>query len=197
MKEDYIDPIAMYSNEAIISKPSGNLVYFWQQDDIDEIASRETGKTVFKKVVYIKIQTPGDRLNIIEREATEQDKKTYSGQYEAFLKKEEYRAQGFQLRSWREIDKVRLMGLEAEGVYTLEQFAEYPDSACNNLGPGYIGLKYKAIAFLKNSSSEVAILQQQIDELKKQLSGNGEVAKTKGKRGRPKKKLIEDVNVAA
>jgi len=142
----------------------------------------EAGRPIFEDTAYVRIITPGDKDNIIERPARLEDKRRFAQQYAAFKEGKEMQQTGTPLKMWPILSPAQVAELAYFKVFTVEQLSEISDV---NL-MGFMGgqtLKQKAAAFieaakstaplvamqveLKSRDDTIAVMQQQIAELLK------------------------------
>ncbi|AOU95869.1 hypothetical protein LMG7053_05246 [Achromobacter ruhlandii] len=148
------------------------------------------GHPVYKEVEHIKIMTPGDPHNIIERRATDADKVKYPRAWERFLRTEHTAHDGLPLEQWPQINRAQVKEAKYFEVHTVEQMSGLADSHLGKMPPGFRELRSKAQAYLKAANdtaaataqaaeaerlrAEVADVRAQLAEMQKQY---GEPAK--------------------
>jgi hypothetical protein len=69
-------------------------VQFYMHFNENQTKSQEAGRPVFDDCEFVKIFSPGDRTNIIDRPVRESDKLRFPGQYAAFKANKEQQASG-------------------------------------------------------------------------------------------------------
>jgi hypothetical protein len=109
---------------------------------------------------------PGDRLNIIDRPAYDEDYARFPKQHAAFLKKMDQQGHGTALAEWPIITRSQAEELKYLGFHTVEQIADAKDGA-GDVVPAFQQLKARAKAFLdlaKNSTAPLEQLQTQLEE---------------------------------
>lgn len=171
----------------------------------DEAATLREGRPIFASVEYVRIQTPGDKLNIIERPVTQADKQRFAREYAGWKAQgEAVMPAGTPLAEWAagQLTTSTVEELKMYGCYTVEQLAEMSDSNLKNVGI-YMQKRQSARDWLERSrsgagerqmealnqrlQSQVAALQAQIDAMAANGIAKVEVAPPKRKPGRPKK----------
>jgi hypothetical protein len=124
-----------------------------------------------KPTVFIHIRTPGDKKNEIEAPANEDHKKRFPQQWEAYQRGHDYQ-QGTPLDQWPFLRSEEIEFLQKRGCACVEHVAHWPDASISQLGPNGYHIRQKAQEWLDNrgDTSVVENLQEQIEDLKKQLS---------------------------
>lgn len=142
----------------------------------------EAGRPIFKDVVMLRIITPGNRDNIVDREMQPFDKIRFRDAWERFQKGQSEIGDGTRLAEWPLVSRSMSEELKFMGFHTVEQVAEANDAACMKI-TGLRELKARAAAWLQatkdteaNSKlladkeakdAEIAALKEQIAELAK------------------------------
>jgi hypothetical protein len=133
------------------------------------------------EVPFVRIQNPGDKLNIIERPVEEGDKQRFPRQWLYFqMKNSEGAVVGTPLSEWNkdapsELNRGQLEELQILKFQTVEQVATASDSQMQKFGMGGAGLREKARLYLSNknkseSAKELEKTRSELDELKAQMA---------------------------
>ena len=141
---------------------------------------------------FVRIQNPGDKLNIIERPVEEEDKRRFPRQWLYFqMKNGEDQVLGTPLANWHkdcpdELNKGQLEELQILKFQSVEQLATASDSQLQKVGMGSTGLREKARLYLTNknkseSTKELEKTRSELEELKAQMA-----ELLAAKRGKPK-----------
>lgn len=119
---------------------------------------------------FIEIIFPGAR-DTTDRPVKESDKQRFARQWEAYQKGEEYKAEGYPLERWQEMDVGLVREYNHARIYTVEQLANMNEGNLANLGLGARTLHTKAKAFIEaHKDTEAAVkYAAQNEELKKQI----------------------------
>ncbi len=144
-------------------------VQFYRHAEQNAFRSREEGRKIFEEKVYIRIMSPADRLSVVERAASDQDKLRFSRQYEAFMAGLEQLSVGTPVSEMGGISPAQVLELRALKVDTVEQLAGMPDTTVQLLGIGGQELKRRASSFLARTQGADALAAQNVD-LQKQVS---------------------------
>lgn len=134
-----------------------------QNDD----KSAEAGRPIFDDVTFIKIITPGDRDNIIDRPLRPEDKLRFPRHWAAYQNGEHNMVVGTPLVQWPLVSRSMAEELKYMGFVTVEQVAAAGDSAMAKM-PGLRQLRDRAVRYLEAAagSAPTTALQKQLDEEK-------------------------------
>jgi hypothetical protein len=139
------------------------------------------GEGMWKGVPHVRIITPGDKTNIPDRPAREDDKRRFQREWLHFQMKENADlVVGTPLLTWREerpddLTDGQLQELLILKFLSVEQVAMSSDSQCAKIGMGAMGLRERAKRYLagKNaqaSGQEIADLKAMVAQLATQLA---------------------------
>lgn len=103
------------------------IVRFEDHPHLDDAASRDANRPIFKMVPYIKIMIPGDKDTIIHRPVREGDKTRFAKAYLAFQAGQS-QVQGFPLSEWPKITRAQVEELKYFNIRTVEDLANVSDS---------------------------------------------------------------------
>ena len=146
-------------------------VQFYRHAELNSFRTRSEGRKIFEECVYIRILAPANRLLIIERQATDEDKLRFSRHYGQFLEKGECLQEGTPLSEFPSLSPAQVLEMRHLKLDTVEQLANIPDTTAQLLGTGGQDLKQRAIKFLdrtRNSeqlSETVRDLQKKLDTI--------------------------------
>lgn len=173
----------------------------WANPDAVVLEKSREGAT------FIKIVTPGDKENIIERPVRESDKEKFPRQWLNFIRESAgEEIPGTKLAQWQkdspdDLSQGHLETLEMFKFQVVEQVAGMSDTQIMRIGMGAEGLRIRAQKYLKSknvaaSSTEVDELKAQIAEMRKMLTERPQAPIVERKsRGWPKGKPRNPVNV--
>lgn len=145
----------------------------------DAEASKDAGRPKFRDVEMVQIIIPGDKKNIVIREAREDDKVRFAKEYAAFKAGEDEPIDGFPLKEWGQITKSMLEELKYMGFRTVEHVANASDAACS---------KFAGLQMLKTRAKQWLELQTTSAPLDKL---NAEIAKRDEENAAMKAQLAE------
>jgi len=161
-------------------------VQFYKHAELNSFQTQKEGRKIFEEHVYVRILMPANRLNIIERRATEEDRKRFRRQFVAFVEKGESLQLGTPLDQVPSISASQVLELKALKIDTVEQLAGMPDATVQLLGTGGQELKQRAVKFLDRSanaevlSAEVKALREELAQLRtsQQIASQAQQAST-------------------
>lgn len=135
-------------------------VQFYKHAELNSAKSKVENRKVFEDKVYVRILIPANRLNVIEREATQEDRLRFAKQFQAFVERGEQLQNGSALDQLPFLTKAQILELRALKIETVEQLAGVPDTTVQLLGTGGMTLKQRAIQFLDERKSNSALAEQ-------------------------------------
>lgn len=112
------------------------VVMFFLKPIRNAAKSAEEGRPWFDDKVFVRIHPPGERLNIIEREANDSDKRRFPMQWAQYRENAPQTADGTPIDMlFADKPSVAAM-LKASGVHTVEQCAKLSAHAIETIGMG-------------------------------------------------------------
>ena len=173
--------MAMDANQNRYSGDENLLVRFFKHPKLDQGASSEQGRPIYKEVDYIQIMQPGNKDSIIQRPATDIDRNRFAQHFQKYQARqgEEY-IEGTLLEEWPGINRAQVEELKFFNVRTLEQLIGMSDSNAQGI-MGINVLKARAKTYLEASENEaaaealeterkrVALLEEQVAALTSKL----------------------------
>jgi hypothetical protein len=114
----------------------GMVAMFYNRPMPNPAKARETGHPFFEDQVYIRVHPPGERLNIVDRKATDVDRRRWPMQWQQFQQNKQQQPEGAPIELlYPEYPSVAAM-LRANAVMTIEQCAELSGTAIDAIGMG-------------------------------------------------------------
>lgn len=165
-------------------------VQFYRKPMIQPAASQQAGRAVYKEVDFIKIVTPGDKLNIIDRPVTEMDAARFADRYAKWKAGAGNVIEGTPLASLPKMTPAKVEEYKFFNIHTVEQLA----AAADNVGQKFFGFqedKRSANAFLELAKGNAPLEKMQaelkerdtkIDELQAQIEAITKMMSDKGKK---------------
>jgi hypothetical protein len=136
--------------------------------------SEEQGRPIFDDFEYVRILIPGDNKTVIERIATDTDKKKYAAEYKRFKDglADENQASGTPIKEWGACRPSMAKEFAAQSIFTVEQLANLSDTSCQSFGMGAIEWREKAKAFLATTKDTAAAQKfaAENEDLRRQLA---------------------------
>lgn len=159
------------------------IVHFYRRPVEDEAKSAAEGRPVYVEQEYIKILTPGDKDNVIDRPVwfganPACDNRRYPAEYEAWKRDGSNIVVGTPLSAWPSISRSQIEEMKHFNVRTVEQLAELADAHAQKF-LGIQKLKQGARDFLEQAKGGAVTtrLRAENDSLKKQLDEQAEQLK--------------------
>jgi len=162
------------------------VVFFFMKSVKNEFKTRETGAPYHDNMTYIRIHEPGERLNVVERPATDGDKQRFPIQWNKYLQNKEQIPEGTPIELLFPNNVALADNLKAQGVFTVQQCAKLSANAIDNIGMGAQEYVNMANKYLENANSgvefhkmqetikkkdqEIKILSGQFENLKQQFN---------------------------
>jgi hypothetical protein len=172
--------MAQYGND------SSMVVMFYVRDVLNPARSKEEGRPYYDDIVYVRIHPPGERLNIIDRAATDNDKKRWPMQWAQFAENRPQESNGTPVDLLFPASPATAGALKASGVHTVEQLADLSAHAIETIGMGaqqwcndakrYLQVAQKGVkaselkAVVEEKDREIHTLNHKIDILEKELN---------------------------
>lgn len=166
-------------------------VKFYVRPVLDDAASDEAGRPIYKDKDYIEIRTPGNQTNIIQRPVTDMDKRRFAQAYREFKSGEVEQTNGTPLIEAPWITRSQVEELSYLRIRSLEQLANVNDDVCTRI-PGLFKLKQRAQYMVERADKQAPFLVMQkenenmrneMETLKRMVEEQAEVIKSlkKGK----------------
>lgn len=145
-------------------------VNFYDKSTRNEIKSREQGLPVHEKVPHVRIQTPGEHLNVIDRPIQESDKHRWPRQFDAYLHNQTQIPEGTPIDLMFVNNPHIADNLRGHGIHTIQQLANISAHALLTIGMGAQEYQNKAKAYLDSAMKGVDFhrLERENEELKNQ-----------------------------
>lgn len=142
--------------------------------------SDAAGRPIYEERIYIEIVIPSDTQtkSIIDREASEDDKRRFHRHWAAFEGGNERPVIGTPLEVWPQLDVAMVAMLKHSSVHTVEQLAALSDIQLTPLQPHGLALRQQAQGFLEAAKDGALVskleavnadLQAQLDDMRKQI----------------------------
>ena len=133
------------------------IAIFHMESRRDDEASEKEGKVIFANIPYVKIISPGNNKEILDRAVLQKDKERFPKEWYKFTHHEEPEVEGMPVESWAQIDKAQSDTLKANNIFSVEQLAKVSDQDIGGLGMGMLDLKKKAITWVDSQDGNVSV----------------------------------------
>src|SRR6202035_5847395 len=115
---------------------ASQVVMFYMRPVRDPAKSTEAGRPWFEDKIFVRIHPPGERLNILDREATDVDKRRFPLQWAQFKDNAPQVSTGTPIDMLFAANPSIAAALKASGVHTVEQCAQLSAHAIETIGMG-------------------------------------------------------------
>jgi len=112
------------------------LVVFRWESVRNPAKSREAGRPIYERQMYVTIQPPGERLNIIDRPVLESDKHRWPRQWNAFITNRAFVPEGTPIAQLFPANPEIADMLRGLGIHTVELCAKMTPHAIDSVGMG-------------------------------------------------------------
>lgn len=133
--------------------------------------SQDNGRPYFDDKVFVRIHPPGERLNIVEREATDTDKRRFPMQWAQFKEQAPQTGEGTPIDFLFQDKPSIAAALKASGVHTVEQCAGLSAHAIESIGMGCQQWVNEATRYLEvaNKGVKASQLKAALDEKDREI----------------------------
>lgn len=112
------------------------VVLFYKRPTHNPAKSNAEGRPFYEDKTFVRIHPPGERLNIVEREATESDKRRWPVHWAQYQQNQEQIPEGTPIDMLYPDQPSIGATLKASGVHTIEQCAALSGPAIDGIGMG-------------------------------------------------------------
>jgi hypothetical protein len=164
----------------------GMVCMFYNKALHNPAKSTAGGKPHYDDITFVRIHPPGERLNIVDRKATDADKRRFPVQWAQYQQQKEQIPEGTPIDLLYPEHPSIAATMRAHGVHTVEQCAELSANALETIGMGaqrycndakrYIELAERGVKAsqlrneLETRDREIAILKRTVEDLKTQIN---------------------------
>jgi hypothetical protein len=141
------------------SGDTGMVVMFFNNPVRNPAKSAELGRPYFDDKVFVRIHPPGERLSIVEREATQNDMRRFPMQWNQFKENAPQVSDGTPIDFLFSAKPSVAAALKASGVHTVEQLATLSAHAIETIGMGAQQWVNEAARYLEVSNKGVKASQ--------------------------------------
>lgn len=145
-------------------------VNFYDKSIRNALKSKQEGMPIHDLVPHVRIQTPGEHLNVIDRPIQENDKMRWPRQYDAYLHNQTQVPEGTPIDLMFVNHPNIADNLRGHGIHTVQQLANLSAHALLQVGMGAQEYQTKAKAYLDSASKGVDFhkIERENEELKNQ-----------------------------
>ena len=144
-------------------------VIFYKRAVHNAVKSGNAGRPVHEDVDFVRIHPPGERLNIVEREVQQNDKRRWPNQWNAYASGKEQSADGTPLGLLFPRHPAVIANLQAMGFNTVEHLANASATAIDAIGMNGQDYVNYAQKYLQTSTGGVAFhkMQMEVEDAKR------------------------------
>jgi len=169
----------------VVKYGNGMVCTFYMRQHHSPQKSEQAGRPVFEDRIYARIHPPGERLNIVDRPASEADKRNFPREWQQFVTNAEQIGEGTPIEMLHPHQPSVGATLKAHGVHTIEKCAELSGVAIESIGMGgqkwhndavkYIAIASKGVGAaqfnkaLDERDSEIRVLKQQLEMMRHEI----------------------------
>lgn len=139
--------------------------FYWRSVR-NEQQSKAANMPMFENIAYVIMHPPGERLNVNDRPAREEDKHRFPRQWNMFVKNQQQTPEGTPINLLYPNNPAYSDMLMGAGVYTVQQAANLSADAINNIGMGGQEVVNKAKRFIAESGDTLAYNRLREDNAK-------------------------------
>lgn len=145
--------------------------HFYIKPKENEAKSIEAGRPIFEDREYVKIRTPGNQTNEIDRPVTDMDRKRFSAAYKAFKEGDSEQLIGTPLVEAPWITRSQVEELSYLRIRTIEQLAAVGDDVCTRIS-GLFKLKQRAQQMAAKAEHDAPFIkiQAERDQMKSEMA---------------------------
>lgn len=171
--QDYQDWVNLAKQQNDGNGHDSTFPIFFSKEVEDKGRTKVEGRPIFKMVDYVEIIIPGDKNNRPKKPVSDEHKKRWPMQWQAYQSNQQEVIDGTPINQWAYLTPARVAELRAIGCRTIESVANFDETHIKRLGPDGFDLKRRAQQALKPQSdveqelrSEVSVLESENKELK-------------------------------
>lgn len=137
----------------------GVIPRFYMRAILDELKTEKEGHPIYRDVEWVDVTILGSNATKPSLRVTDEHRQRWSRQYAAFVDGREYIEKGYVLSEWQKMQPALVATLKAQGIHTVEQFAQLGLPQVKMLGSVDLWEQAKKIAAGRDEK------QEQLDEL--------------------------------
>jgi hypothetical protein len=154
-------------------------VQFYDKPEISQAETDSAGRPIYKDVLFVKVEFPGNNTTKLDQPATEDHKGRWPIAYRRYTEGRGNQVEGWLLKEWPVISRSDAENMARFGIYTVEQLASIADGQLDGLWLGSRTLRDKAInalaaandgALVSKLTAENNSLRADLDALKRQVA---------------------------
>lgn len=175
-----------YAMASVGPNDNNLIVLFYNKSVLNQARSKQEGKRIFESREFVKIQTPGETLNILDRPVQDSDKQRWPAQWDRFIRGNTQIPDGIPI-SLLFPDKPNISDmLMSNSIHTVEQLANLSGHAIQSIGMGCQEWVNKAAKYMEQANKgvdyhrfnkaldekdqQIATLTRQVEEMSRKIN---------------------------
>lgn len=166
------------------------IVAFFPEPVINKFKSNNEGKPVYETKDFVSISHPGESLNVVKREATEQDKRRFARHWQMYLQGKSQAPDGVPLSLLFPASPHIVQTLRGYNIHTVEQLSNLSGTGISTVGMGAQEWVNGAKRYMEHANkgvnhhqfeSALAAKDQEIATMKRQIAELSQMMNQKAK----------------
>ena len=157
----------LYETDSRFAMDSKLYVQFYSRPIINGEESNAAGRPIFHDIDCIRIMVPGDKLSIVDRLASEDDKRRFADHFAKFTAGQQTQLVGTPLEQVPWMTRSKVEEYKYFGIHSVEQLAEASDSVGQKF-PGFYTDREKALKYVDEASgtnARIKELERKLEEM--------------------------------
>ncbi|MFI5223344.1 MAG: hypothetical protein ACHQX3_03720 [Nitrospirales bacterium] len=176
MRTKVNDPL--FENDQRFAADNKLYIQFYSRPIINGAESNEAGRPIYHDIDCVRIMVPGDKLSIVDRLASEDDKRRFADQFAKYQAGQQTQLVGTPLEQVPWMSRSKVEEYKYFGIHSVEQLANASDSVGQRF-PGFYGDRDKAKAFIEAASgnnARIAELERLLAEMQAKMQAPAQIA---------------------
>jgi hypothetical protein len=160
-----IDPL--FETDARFAMDKKLYKQFYSRPIINAAESDAAGRPIFHDCDCIRIMVPGDKLSIVDRLASDDDKRRFADEYAQYQAGQQTQMVGTPLEQTPWMTRSKVEEYKYFGIHSVEQLSEASDSVGQKF-PGFYQDRDRAKAFIEaasGTSARIKELERRLEEM--------------------------------
>jgi hypothetical protein len=161
----------MFENDQRFAADNKLYIQFYSRPIINGAESDAAGRPIFHDVDCVRIMVPGDKLSIVDRLASDDDKRRFADQFTKYQAGQQIQLVGTPLEQVAWMSRSKVEEYKYFGIHSIEQLANASDSVGQKF-PGFYQDRDRAKATIEAASgtnARVAELERMLAEMQAKM----------------------------
>jgi hypothetical protein len=162
----------MFDNDQRFAADNKLYVQFYSRPIINGAESNVAGRPIYHDIDCVRIMVPGDKLSIVDRLASDDDKQRFADRYAKYVAGQQIQLVGTPLEQVPWMSRSKVEEYKYFGIHSIEQLSEASDSVGQKF-PGFYQDREKAKKFIEAASgtnARVAELERLLAEMQTKMA---------------------------